>query len=730
MKFNLGLALALSLGALSWQAGAAEECLLGPAYLPGLSGPPVWLNPGGGAPYRAELHDPRWAGSPLRFHEYAQPNNGGLHIDDGAYRVVESGGYLYVSAQAIADDGGLSTSDRVYFAFTRGTAGTGAFALRIDGDTTTAAEADPPSGPNIDVLARVNSLRVRSWETTDATVASPTWTGSGAGTVPPWLDQVAVWRSAPGVVWGVTFRINLSNGANQAGVTGAFKVFHGLTLDQTGGTDGIVHLGSSSISSGSFIGAAEETRIPLAAASWNTTLNASAGVCASGIYPSAVGVASGASVTSDINACGSAADPCPAGGQTNKFRAIVQNVPDPGAQEHTIRARIRYADWGAIAADWANPPWKDIKDIPANVLSTPAASLSANWDFGWTGGVATIDYTCVVQAGDGYCPKVTNSAYPHQCVFVELAADPEYSADPAYLFKRSSMAVNMNFIGLSKASREATIDTTGLPLPAGEERDVYLVVQATNMPAHQAQPIWQNQEAMQAATAYAANPPPVPPQADGRDLRRNYTAEQLRAMGKQRTYGPESARRAAARAKAVSAQYEQQGPIDDILDVPTLTGEQAMSNAWPTYRVRVYYDSGTTTKNDDGAVRHVLVPMTHFGLYLKHEGELYGFSHELQAAVGETTTLEKLSPTVYRIKLAKDGKAHLNTTLTAHEEPPPTPACDCDKCCAKKDHEHTKVPPHKHCLCSTPGFGERGWSGLAVALGLGSLLLARRRLVA
>src|SRR5690606_20677430 len=64
--------------------------------------------------------------------------------------------------------------------------------------------------------------------------------------------------------------------------------------------------------------------------------------------------------------------------------------------------------------------------------------------------------------------------------------------------------------------------------------------------------------------------------------------------------------------------------VDGVLlhHVLAMSTEQFLDAAWPTYRIRVYYDSGRTfTANKERDP--VLVPMVPFGLRLEHDGPLY-----------------------------------------------------------------------------------------------------------
>src|SRR5687767_7825327 len=90
----------LSLGAFASEA-RAQECLLGPAVLPGQSGPPQWFGTAGATDWRPELNDPRWAGAPVRMFVNTSAISA---VDDAQYRVLLSGNKLYVSIQVVTDD--------------------------------------------------------------------------------------------------------------------------------------------------------------------------------------------------------------------------------------------------------------------------------------------------------------------------------------------------------------------------------------------------------------------------------------------------------------------------------------------------------------------------------------------------------------------------------------------------------------------------------------------------
>jgi hypothetical protein len=169
---------------------------------------------------------------------------------------------------------------------------------------------------------------------------------------------------------------------------------------------------------------------------------------------------------------------------------------------------------------------------------------------------------------------------------------------PRLEFIRSSVHRNMNFVSGSKFREYAQVNVVGLPPIEGKgfKRNVYLYVQTFNMPS-----------------------------------------------------------------KVVDVRLE-----DKILkkypkcseESLLLTRIEKITKSEPTYIVHGYYDTGRRVKID-GKMLNILRPMTSFGYFVQHQGELTGWKHNLEGA-------EKIAPNFY--KLAVDSVATISTTIEAIEK--------------------------------------------------------------
>lgn len=360
----------------------------------------------------------------------------------------------------------------------------------------------------------------------------------------------------------------------------------------------------------------------------------------------------------------------------NTFRVIARNLSDTfSGVPQAVRARIRIADWGSTVANRQFAPWRDIpglSPVGPNVFVADGSPAANNFSVGWSNafvddagafGRWVINYTCQNQGADTYCPKLTildgatPAASAHQCMLIEIGAK-----DPAIKFQQSAVYRNMEFVGLSGLTEPATITLEGLKAASGVDkaRDVYLYVQTINMPGYGSDPIWLDAKGMAQSKRYLEFPP-AQPRAEAVDMR------------------PISARPiAVVDASKPPRAYPQIG----LFDTPVLTADQALTTAWPTYMVRVYFDTGNTSKLD-GEELKVIEPMVPFGYYLEHAGPLYGFSHSIEGLDG--AVLEQLEPNFYRVHIESEGKIRLRNTITAEEEPK-DPCASCPPPVDKKAH--------------------------------------------
>jgi MYXO-CTERM domain-containing protein len=617
-----------------------------------------------------------------------------MESTDGMYRILVNGTTLYVAFEAM-DDTSLGFGDVAYFAFTRGTAATGAYAVKITADSTTAPVAGPAPGvPKDPTLPVKNDAGYVDWfDTTNVTGATPTWTPH-PGAIPPWMSDVATWRSSPSVGWGITFKIDLT----AAGVAGDMRIFHGMTVDH-GGSVGVLTLATPVTAATAAASVHGDTIIPTSSGTFcddndaDTLPNndcwqkfsAPGTACTAGITFTStdVGVFAGSSLTNAIQACGGAGHPCPTDGSsiTNKFRVNLHNVPSLGVTAHAVRAHIRLADWGSTIAD-PNAPWVEIPSFTPNVFTAQQSVLTGDTSWSWTYDStthdATIDYTCKAGPND-FCPKLS-STESHQCMLVELGKAPVVGPDFGK-FVRAAVYRNMDFSGLSSLDRVATVSLKGLKKVTGEDkdRDVYLHVTKKNMPPHGDKPLWLASEAMVQTARYAADPPAMPLTLNDKELRTRAQSPEIRELLKRATAQQQApAAPAPATPAGVAVRPPPKGVIAlppmgaevaliPVLAYPTMSAHQALTTVWPTYEVKTYYDTGKTY-TVKGESRRVLQPMAPFGLYLAHDGALYGFSESIEALDG--VRLEQIAPDWYVARKVKSESSFRVRAKVAAEETP------------------------------------------------------------
>jgi hypothetical protein len=708
----------------------AQQCISGPTVLPGQSGPPKWFGTAGGTDWRPELNDPRWAAATARrFGTYNTTSASTGSLDEALYRVLYHSGTLYVSVQMLVDPWVAvdDTIDYVYFGFDKGSAGNHAWALGVRPNRDVAAS--PVAAPAASVPADsplpydTNAGTFNDWyESPDGSVTG--WddvANKHPGSKAAFLSDVATWRNAVGGTWAITFKVDI----NALGITsaaGPLRLFIGTRRTHMDGT--LVNFGSSTLAAdadtvgySALDGAI--TIIPKDRTTWTQFTPPGFGACSPGAYitPLLIGTLSGTSLTSSIQACAPSCPGsppgcvvCPAGGIANTFEARVQNVPNTGIN-HAVRAKFRIAEWGSTIANWQFAGWKNVDGIPDTIFTDDVSTLINppwSWSYDAVASQGTVSFTCTAPLG-GYCPQLSNAdGYKHQCMLVELASGPVAGVQ----FTTSAVYRNMNFTGLSKNVSPATISIKGLEKVTGKamDRDVYLYVQRLNMPDHGEKPQWLKHTSMADTRRYVEMPPrlPRPIVFTPKDARTGKSGK-AGANAKNNAAAPNAAEAAAA------AEKKPTGLLPRVFDVPTLTGEQALATAWPTYKVFPYYDTGRTTKVR-GKTYKVVEPMVPFGFHMDHEGPLYGFTHELRGL--EKAALTKIADDYYKVHIPNEGSVRLETMLTAEEQPKKvvreTPPDACEKC--KKTGG---------CACALGTSGQTGIPALVLVAAMALLGLVR-----
>jgi hypothetical protein len=662
----IALALVATLAVNLFDRDVAADCAAPPVPVPGLSGPPVWLPPAPGSTgWRAQLQDPRWAAGPVHAFSICGPAASctGASSQQALYRFVYTGTTLYVSFQAIADPDGTDGTDAVYFGITDGAGGAGAHLFQIPLDTgSTASPCTTTAGVFSDGPCPIptSSGLINYYKTLNRSAATPVWAAQPGP--PGWLKKVATWPTGtPNVAWAVTLKIDVG----LAGITGPTNMFYGTGIQLSAGPPAaVIYLTSSSQPSATNLAIGPGIPAGVKITDW-TAFDPLGNACPAGITISSnsVGVLSGGSLTNTVNTC-PGAGPC-----ANTFRVEAQNVP-AGAASFALRTRIRVADWGSTIAD-PNAPWIDFGIPPDVFVKDPTYFTSPTWAWTQSGSTVDIDYLCSVTAGARYCPLLPGSTLQHQCILVEIAPSPDAVGTPGFNIQPPAAVYrNMEFGTLSTLREPATINLKGLQkiTHAAMDRDVYIYVDTQNMPPPMRTPLEIAQWPLPIARAYAMHPPAVPqPNPDG----------------------------------------AKRGNPPGPLDLPLLTGDQALAQVYPTYRVFVYYDSGKTVTVGT-KVQKVLVPMVPFGFYLNHPGKFFGFRHGLDFLDGLAT---EIAPNFYVIHVANEGAVHIRTNVSTEDKP-----------------VEPQRPPPCRCNCDVVGASE--WSPLSIgvaALGASLLFLRARR---
>lgn len=690
---SISYAVLLSMLGLSGAANA-QECLLTPVSVPGLSGLPFWYD-SAGVTKRLELDDPRWGGAPLR--SFANDPGG----TSASFRALRQGNILAVSLQALSDSNGASDFDAVYFGISTSTSGSTAHMFRLQ--PATSGSPDPVASD----FAATGTYWSRTASAWDAGSTTPPAWFVDTDPVAPGV-QYSTWRNMPaGAVWAINLKVDLA----MAGVvsTNDFKLFYAVET-HTSGSNCVVNPGGCTIVSyttpvvpggTTLLGG---TPAPENPSSWELTDDLST-ACTGGATISSFNIAVDNADGTDhttIDTNGTMVSPAtPASPALNTFHADVFDIPGV-VSSNLIRGKFSLAHWGSTIAD-PNAPWDVVVITPG---ATPTLANAINNSLvpapGGPANSTRIQFTCSTGAtGNVYCPTLPAGADGHQCMLVELSAVPPQSVK----FSRAAAYRNMNFENLSTLDRKARITIQGLQKATGvaKDRDVYLYIKTSNMPAPGSEPIWLPAKAMADARRYAATPPPRPP------------------FERQDKPGIAVKPQRPALVSAAAPRQEQQvlsAVAPRPSEVPVLSGYQKLVEVWPTYEVHVYYDSGELIERREAKLKR-LVEMVPFGYLLAHDGPLYGFTHLVEGLNG--VVLEEVAPSFYRVHVKNEGSFEVRTKIASVDEAPPPEGCPtCPEPCAPP-----QCPPpvdHGRCNCrvvGAPGSTYGGYALLAGVLGIG-----------
>lgn len=282
------------------------------------------------------------------------------------------------------------------------------------------------------------------------------------------------------------------------------------------------------------------------------------------------------------------------------------------ATANGVKATFRIADWGIHPITGATTPglWQGIgTSASENITGGGQGNLTLLWSV--SGECERCRYqtyyanhTAACNALS--CPDGVNNRRDHQCMLVELDG-------VGVTFLNASVYNNMEFVEASRFARAAGVFNFGL----GGTRDIYLYVETRNMPRR-------------VARERGERPFPVDLPSD-----QTYSGrEQISANGQ------------------------------DVDDAPPATFAE-LAQTRPTYTVHAYYDTGER-EVIEGVDHKILRPMTSFGYFVNHEGELEGWRHALEGA--ELVTI--VPGSFYRITVPDRSSRTIVTTIEAIEPSP------------------------------------------------------------
>lgn len=345
-----------------------------------------------------------------------------------------------------------------------------------------------------------------------------------------------------------------------------------------------------------------DTPIPIDPTTWTQALPPNAG-CVDGIqiFDSDLGTRNVGPMGSEPNSINLS------NGATNRFLATPTYPTGMLVYPNMIRATFRIANWGSSVSPTA--AWTPIP----NGTNVPNGTVPAT-------NVEDIEFDCPTNAGGLIC-GLSEPSLGRQALMVELSETPS-NVIP---ITRAMAYTSMTFKALSLDDERAEISVQGLKEILGNDlgREVYIHVRTRNLPEPGSSPIALPTERMAAV--------------------RRAILESSRPI--HHTSNSSHERRAT--------------------NPKNLTPFQRLSRVWPTYDVRVYYDTGSTV-TIDRVIHRQLQPMFPFTYFLSHDELSYGFAHRFE---GVDVELEELRPNFFRTKIASEGKITVSTSIHSRSTP-------------------------------------------------------------
>lgn len=618
MMTKLRLAAAIAIVALLVAGpAAAQTCFQRAGGVPGAySQPPDWWSPGAtplGSATGSFVDDPRWQGA-----------TSVSHIGDaGRFRaLVQTVGtqkFLVLSFRVKADASG--NGDRLYLGFWDETSNSGnVFRLQknIGGSPTPVAGQSYADG----------AFSGRFYHRTDAT--SNTWllNNQGGLTPPPlpdWLkNDTRVDVFCPmGTCseWAIRMRIPIDPAAdvasdNPTGVKitpgGTFRFWYQIQEESGVGT-AVLYGWPQGLSVAEDVASTTCSSIPpycfpdpLGSPSWLRVQDGASCVGDISINASQIYANTPGSIIVNLSS-------------TNQFHARPTNNTTDDQPSNAVSATFRIANWGSALFD--SPAWESVCTNVVQAAGSAIAAGSGQWDL-------VCDYNvpdpCAYKPAGDPCGPTAGSRNPDQCLLVDLASA---SGSGPYHFSPQSAWQNMLFVGASKVTKVAALDTRGappLPSPA-PNRDLYVYLDVRNMPAKRN---------------------PKEPPLDPKVIR---TAQEK--LAKFDVKIPEAGGIGEAAARGI-AQAHARG---------VLSFEEVQA-LMPTVTAYVWHDTGRTIQGSGGQSLKLLAPQPNFGMFVWHDGDLHGWRHKF-----EGSTITEIAPNYYRVSAPNDGVVKATLSVTACE---------------------------------------------------------------
>jgi hypothetical protein len=608
---------------------------------------PNWWNSAQPFPqYDTRIDAPSWVRAVANSH----PFGGNGSVEDVQFRALHRADagveYLYLSwyAKTVPDLNSLG-NNLVWFGVQGVGGGTTGVAIKVQIDATTAL-ADALVVPNTTTPAYQTQIR-----TFDGTNWGPYTPGGGAAPTPRWINGTSnptidgtarVWIDTNLQRWGVNIRVPMSPAATNTNLDSGvnigtqFKIWYEVRISTPNAPSGNGYVPYKWPTGVPDMDPLTDT--PTNPSGWETIRLSNAGTfdppdpscSATGVTILAEDIGSDyPGDSTKITLSG-----------PNTLHANPQNKT--GTTVNGIKARFRIANWGT------NPTWEDVPNPTGTLWQHIADQNGVPQPNGISipGAVGTITipytvnsqcekcsydvyYTANKAACDAQCPATTNNTRrEHQCLLVDLTG-------AGVVFLRASAYQNMNYAKTSTFTQVADINIKDLPGFAGG-RDVYLYLQALNMPA----------SARPGTAGVGKLPIPGWPPPEGQPA----TGATAKPPSNER--GREGASHPPIGAQTRTDQLIT--AISTAIAQGQVTYEELAGNM-PTLIVRAYYDTGVKNTAGGGS-RPILKPLTSFGYFVVHDGEVGGWNYELQGA-------QRLAANWYRVAVPASGVATVTTVV-------------------------------------------------------------------